>query len=43
MRKSIEYEKKKRALHIRELMLSYQDLRQKEEDEKEIALQMDKH
>ncbi len=40
-KKSIEYEKKKRDLHIRELMLSYQDLRQKEEEEKEIALQME--
>lgn len=39
--KSIEYEKKKRDFHIRELMFSYQDLRQKEEEEKEIALRME--
>lgn len=39
--KSTEYEKKKRALHIRELMFAYQELRQKEEEEKETALCME--
>ena len=34
--KTEEYEKKLRNLHIRRLMLCYQDLREKEEEEKEI-------
>lgn len=34
-RQSDEYEKKKRVLRIRELMLSYQALREKEEEEKQ--------
>ena len=35
LRQSDEYEKKKRVLRIRELMLSYQALREKEEEEKQ--------
>ena len=38
--KSAEYERRLRNLHIRELMLCYQELRQREEEEKEIQEQL---
>lgn len=38
--KTVEYEKKLRNLHIRELMLHYQELREKDHEEKQIKEQL---
>lgn len=40
-RKTVDYEKKLRNLHIRELMLCYQELRGKQEEEKQVKRNLD--